>query len=184
MVECVGRCSPYPKVPSYRSTVWSAVLPSQIQYVSNAALFHRVTNYWAETCLNRLVFNNFKAFLENCPLKYEECAAVQTRRQNASSLLWVMECLCLDTKLCRFITRRSGASVCQGEWGELSLILATLFRSWVKLYLLVNRFVLEKRKPEPPNLQQIITHICKPISLWNTSLHHEKYDQPVQTQIC
>ena len=45
MVECVGRCSPYPKVPSYRSTVWSAVLPSQIQYVSNAALFHRVTNY-------------------------------------------------------------------------------------------------------------------------------------------
>ena len=64
------------------------------------------------------------------------------------------------------------------------MFLATLFGFWVDLNLLVNGFVLEKRKPEPPTLQQIITHICNTVSLSNTSLHYEKYHQPVRTQMC
>ena len=45
MLEWVGRCSHYPKVPLCRSTVWSALLLSQVQYVSNVALLQSVANY-------------------------------------------------------------------------------------------------------------------------------------------
>jgi len=45
MLEWVGRCSPYPKLHVYRSTVWSAVLLSQVQQAAKVALLQRVANY-------------------------------------------------------------------------------------------------------------------------------------------
>ena len=45
MLEWAGRCSPYPKMPLHRSTVWSALVMSPVQYVSNVALLQSAANY-------------------------------------------------------------------------------------------------------------------------------------------